>query len=73
MQFWSGTAFMDVTDAPVVARMLDVSGYDGIICADHLIYPRALASPYRRQPASPMWPPDTPGRSRSTDPHRETL
>ena len=50
---------MDATDAPVVARMLDESGYDGIICADHLIYPRALASPYPSPTGRPMWPPDT--------------
>ena len=59
MQFWSGTAFMNATDAPVVARMLDESRYDGIICADHLIYPRALASPYPSPTGRPMWPPDT--------------
>ena len=58
MQFWSGTAFMDATEAPAVARMLDEAGYDGIICADHLIYPRALASPYPSPTGRPMWPPD---------------
>lgn len=42
MQFWSGTPFMEVADAIAVARMVDEAGYDGIICADHLIYPREL-------------------------------
>ncbi len=46
MQFWSGTAFMNTTEAVAVARMLDEAGYDGMICADHLIYPRELSSPY---------------------------
>jgi hypothetical protein len=59
MQLSSDTAFMDATDAPVVARMLDASGYDGIICADHLIYRVRWRRPTRRQPADPMWPPDT--------------
>src|SRR6478736_1733339 len=46
MQFWSGTAFMDPLEAVPVARMLDEAGYDGILCSDHMIYPRELSSPY---------------------------
>lgn len=46
MQFWSGTAFMNTSDALAVTRMLDETGFDGMICADHLIYPRHLTSPY---------------------------
>jgi hypothetical protein len=46
MQFWSGTAFMTTSDALAVTRMLDETGFDGMICADHLIYPRTLTSPY---------------------------
>jgi len=42
MQFWSGTPFMETADALAIARMLDECGYDGVICADHLIYPRNL-------------------------------
>ncbi|WP_428339232.1 hypothetical protein [Mycobacterium sp.] len=37
MQFWSGTPFMETSDALAIARMLDECGYDGVICADHLI------------------------------------
>ena len=44
MQFWSGTPFMETADALAIARMLDECGYDGVICADHLIYPRNLTS-----------------------------
>ncbi|MDT7758853.1 MAG: hypothetical protein QOH27_4751 [Mycobacterium sp.] len=35
MQFWSGTAFLNTADALAVTRMLDETGYDGMICADH--------------------------------------
>lgn len=60
MQFWSGTPFMEVTDAIAVAKMADEAGYDGIICADHLIYPRELKSPYPDSPSQkPPWRPDT--------------
>ncbi|MCV7154730.1 TIGR03619 family F420-dependent LLM class oxidoreductase [Mycolicibacterium pyrenivorans] len=60
MQFWSGTPFMEVADAIAVARMVDEAGYDGIICADHLIYPRELKSLYPDSPTQkPPWSPDT--------------
>jgi probable F420-dependent oxidoreductase len=59
MQFWSGTPFMESTDALAVARMLDEAGYDGVICADHMIYPRQLTSPYPSPTGVPMWSPDT--------------
>ncbi len=42
MQFWSGTAFMDTTDALTVAPLLDEAGYHGMVCSDHMIYPREL-------------------------------
>jgi probable F420-dependent oxidoreductase len=59
MQFWSGTAFMNAAEALAVAAMLDEADYDGVICADHLIYPRELASPYPSPTGRPMWSPDT--------------
>ena len=60
MQFWSGTAFMEAADAIAVATMLDEAGYDGVICADHLVYPRELRSPYPDSATrKPPWPPDT--------------
>ena len=58
MQFWSGTAFMDATEAVAVARMLDEAGYDGIVTSDHLIYPRDLTSPYPSPTGRPGWPPE---------------
>ena len=45
MQFWSGTAFMKTSEILPVARMLDEAGYDGMVCSDHMIYPRELSSP----------------------------
>jgi probable F420-dependent oxidoreductase len=60
MQFWSGTAFMKTSDILPVARMLDEAGYDGILCSDHMIYPRTLSSPYPDHPSgNPPWNPDT--------------
>ena len=59
MQFWSGTAFMDSAAALAVAGMLDEAGYDGVICADHLIYPRVLQSRYPTGAQRPPWEPET--------------
>lgn len=61
MQFWSGTAFMDTADALAVAPMLDAAGFDGMVCSDHLTYPRVLSSPYPDSPTGrPPWAPETP-------------
>jgi probable F420-dependent oxidoreductase len=60
MQFWSGTAFMDPLEAVPVAKMLDDAGYDGILCSDHMIFPRQLSSPYPDSAdGKPGWQPDT--------------
>jgi probable F420-dependent oxidoreductase len=60
MEFWSGTAFMKTSEAVAVARMFDEAGYDGIVCSDHLIYPRQLSSPYPDSPTGkPTWSADT--------------
>ena len=60
MQFWSGTAFMDPRDATAVARMLDEAGFDGMVTSDHMIYPRALSSPYPdSESGKPGWAPET--------------
>lgn len=60
MQFWSGTAFMDTSAALTVAPLLDEAGYDGMVCSDHLTYPRELASRYPDSPTGvPPWAPET--------------
>jgi probable F420-dependent oxidoreductase len=60
MQFWSGTAFMDPLEAVPVAKMLDDAGYDGILCSDHMIFPRELSSTYPDSTdGKPGWQPDT--------------
>ena len=60
MQFWSGTPFMKTSEILPLARMLDEAGYDGMVTADHLIYPRELSSPYPDHPSGkPPWPPET--------------
>ncbi|MGZ4584527.1 MAG: TIGR03619 family F420-dependent LLM class oxidoreductase [Mycobacterium sp.] len=60
MQFWSGTAFMDPLEAVPVAKMLDDAGYDGILCSDHMIFPRELSSTYPDSAdGKPGWEPDT--------------
>lgn len=60
MQFWSGTPFLDTTTALELVPLLDEAGYDGVITADHLIYPRHLKSPYPDGSATPPWAPETP-------------
>jgi alkanesulfonate monooxygenase SsuD/methylene tetrahydromethanopterin reductase-like flavin-dependent oxidoreductase (luciferase family) len=37
---------MATSEALAIAGMLDEAGYDGVICADHLVYPRNLTSPF---------------------------
>ncbi|BBY08843.1 TIGR03619 family F420-dependent LLM class oxidoreductase [Mycobacterium noviomagense] len=59
MQFWSGAAFIRATEAIGVAQIFDECGYDGVVCADHLIYPRQLSSPYPSPTGRPMWSPDS--------------
>ncbi|MET0698147.1 MAG: TIGR03619 family F420-dependent LLM class oxidoreductase [Mycobacterium sp.] len=59
MQFWSGTAFLKTTEITAVAQLLDEAGFDGIMTADHLIYPRELTSPYPTPDAKPFWAPET--------------
>jgi probable F420-dependent oxidoreductase len=60
MQFWSGTPFMKTTEIVAVAKMFDDAGYDGLVCSDHLIYPRELSSPYPDSPTGrPGWAPET--------------
>jgi probable F420-dependent oxidoreductase len=50
---------MSAAEALAVAKLLDEAGYDGVICADHMIYPRNLTSPYPSPTGRPMWSPDT--------------
>jgi probable F420-dependent oxidoreductase len=60
MQFWSGTAFMKTSEIIPLARMFDEAGYDGMMCSDHMIYPRELSSPYPdSSTGKPGWPPET--------------
>lgn len=60
MQFWSGVAFMQTAETIAIAKMLDEAGYDGIVCSDHMIYPRQLSSPYPDSPTGkPGWSPET--------------
>ena len=56
MQFWSARRSWTPQEAVPVARMLDEAGYDGIVCSDHMIYPRELSSPYPDSPTGkPGW------------------
>ncbi|MET8654391.1 MULTISPECIES: TIGR03619 family F420-dependent LLM class oxidoreductase [Nocardia] len=59
MEFWSGTAFLETTEILPVAEMFDEAGFDGLISADHLVYPRELTSPYPSATGKPMWSPET--------------
>ncbi|MDO3637056.1 TIGR03619 family F420-dependent LLM class oxidoreductase [Mycolicibacterium arseniciresistens] len=60
MQFWSGATFLETTEAIAVAQILDETGFDGMVCSDHMVYPRELSSPYPDSPTGkPMWAPET--------------
>ena len=59
MQFWSGTPFMSAAEALQLAQILDAAGFDGVICADHMIYPRTLTSRYPSESGTPGWAPET--------------
>ncbi len=59
MQFWSGTPFMPTRAALEIAQLLDEAGFDGVICADHMIYPKELRSRYPSESGKPGWAPDT--------------
>lgn len=60
MQFWTGTTFMKPSEIVPLARMVDEAGYDGIICSDHMIYPRELTSTYPDSSSGkPGWAPET--------------
>ena len=51
---------MKTAEIIAVARMFDDAGYDGLICSDHLMYPRELSSPYPDSSTGrPGWQPET--------------
>ncbi|MEZ5151761.1 TIGR03619 family F420-dependent LLM class oxidoreductase [Rhodococcus zopfii] len=60
MKFWCGTAFMNTSEMPAVAGMLDANGYHGILVSDHLVYPKEMKTPYPATPDGKLfWPPET--------------
>lgn len=59
MQFWSGTPFVPTRQALRLAQILDEAEFDGVICADHMIYPRELTSRYPSESGKPGWAPET--------------
>ena len=51
---------MKTSEILPLARMFDEAGYDGMVCSDHMIYPRKLSSPYPdSSTGKPGWPPET--------------
>ena len=51
---------MKTSEILALARMFDEAGYDGMVCSDHMIYPRELSSPYPDSSSgTPGWPPET--------------
>lgn len=50
---------MPTRQALQIAQILDESGFDGVICADHMIYPRDLRSRYPSESGKPGWAPET--------------
>lgn len=50
---------MPTREALTLAQILDEAGFDGVICADHMIYPRELTSRYPSESGKPGWVPET--------------
>jgi probable F420-dependent oxidoreductase len=50
---------MPTRQALKLAQILDEAEFDGVICADHMIYPRELTSRYPSDSGKPGWAPGT--------------
>lgn len=50
---------MPTRQALTLAQILDEAEFDGVICADHMIYPRDLTSRYPSESGKPGWAPET--------------
>src|SRR3954451_6579993 len=60
MKFWASTSFSPPEHYVPLAKAADDAGVHGILCSDHIFYPRDLATPYPySSDGSPIWPPDT--------------
>jgi len=60
MKFWASTSFSPPEHYVPLAKAADDAGIHGILCSDHIFYPRDLTTPYPYSPdGSPIWPPDT--------------
>jgi probable F420-dependent oxidoreductase len=60
MKFWASTSFSPPEHYVPLAKAADDAGLHGLLCSDHIFYPRDLATPYPYSPdGSPIWPPDT--------------
>ena len=56
MKFWQMVPYMEPEQLVAVARIAEEVGFEGVMGADHLLYPRTLNSPYPYTPdgASPI-------------------
>jgi probable F420-dependent oxidoreductase len=60
MKFWASTSFSPPEHYVPLAKAADDAGVHGILCSDHIFYPRDLSTPYPYSgDGSPIWPPDT--------------
>jgi probable F420-dependent oxidoreductase len=60
MKFWASTSFSPPEHYVPLAKAADDAGIHGMLCSDHIFYPRDLATPYPYSPdGRPIWPPDT--------------
>jgi len=56
VRFWCSVSFLDPPDMLGVARAADDYGFDGVMIADHLVFPEKLTSPYPYSDnGAPFW------------------
>lgn len=61
MEFWQAIPWIEPDQILEVAKIAEELGFDGVITADHALFPRELRSPYPYSPdGKPPLGPDTP-------------
>ena len=61
MKFWQAVSFTEIDQLVEVAKLVEQTGFDGILVSDHLFFPEKLGSKYPYTPDGvPGFTPDTP-------------
>ena len=61
MKFWQAVSFTEIEQLVEIAKIVEQTGFDGILVSDHLFFPEKLGSKYPYTPDGvPGFTPDTP-------------